>query len=88
VWAWRGLVTFDTLFVIELATRRLQIVGCNATSRRGLHGPGRLDNDIANAIIMGLDNALIDGDSPPGGASRIRRRQRLSGLLNYYDRAA
>jgi hypothetical protein len=28
VWTWRGLVTFYTLFVIELATRRVQIVGC------------------------------------------------------------
>jgi putative transposase len=28
VWTWRGLVTFSTLFVIELATRRVQIVGC------------------------------------------------------------
>jgi hypothetical protein len=37
---------------------------------------------------QGLDNELIDGDSSPGGASRIRRRQRLGGLLNYYYRAA
>jgi putative transposase len=28
VGTWRGLVTFYTLFVIELATRRVQIVGC------------------------------------------------------------
>ena len=27
VWTWRGLVTYYTLFVIELATRRVQIVG-------------------------------------------------------------
>jgi hypothetical protein len=35
-----------------------------------------------------LDNELIDGHSPPEPASRIRRRQRLGGLLNYYYRAA
>jgi putative transposase len=27
VWTWRGLVTFDTLFVIDLASRRVQILG-------------------------------------------------------------
>ena len=27
VWTWRGLVTYYTLFVIQLATRRVQIVG-------------------------------------------------------------
>src|SRR5207249_5304805 len=28
VWTWRGLVTYYTLFVIDLASRRVQIVGC------------------------------------------------------------
>src|SRR4030095_4071035 len=27
VWTWRGLVTYYTVFVIDLATRRVQIVG-------------------------------------------------------------
>ena len=27
VWTWRGLVTFSTVFVIDLATRRVQILG-------------------------------------------------------------
>jgi hypothetical protein len=27
VWTWRGLVTYDTVFVIDLASRRVQIVG-------------------------------------------------------------
>jgi len=27
VWTWRGLVTFYTVFVIDLATRRVQVVG-------------------------------------------------------------
>jgi putative transposase len=51
VWTWRELVTFYTVFVIDLASRRVQIVG------------GRRE----------------------GG---IRRRPRLGGLLNYYERAA
>src|SRR5437867_4093302 len=28
VWTWRGLVTYYTLFVIDLASRHVQIVGC------------------------------------------------------------
>jgi putative transposase len=31
VWTWRGLVTYYTVFVIELATRRVQIVGSTAS---------------------------------------------------------
>jgi len=27
VWTWRGLVTFYTVFVIDLATRRVQVLG-------------------------------------------------------------
>jgi putative transposase len=27
VWTWRGLVTYDTVFAIELASRRVQILG-------------------------------------------------------------
>ena len=27
VWAWRGLVTYYTLFVMDIASRRVQIVG-------------------------------------------------------------
>jgi putative transposase len=30
VWTWRGLVTYYTLFVIDLASRRVQIVGSTA----------------------------------------------------------
>ena len=38
---------------------------------------------------QGLENELIEG-APGGGehVGRIRRRQRLGGLLNYYCRAA
>jgi putative transposase len=37
---------------------------------------------------QGVGNELIDGVPPVDGVTRIRRRQRLGGLLNYYDRAA
>jgi hypothetical protein len=37
---------------------------------------------------QGLGNALIEGAPPIDRVDRIRRRQRLGGLLNYYCRAA
>jgi transposase InsO family protein len=172
VWTWRGLVTFYTLFVIELATRRVQIVGCTprpyevfmvragrtmtatdegALARcrvlicdrnqkwsapvrqmleesrvRVVQTPFQAPNcnahaerfvrsireECLNRMIpigerhlrramhefvehyhhernhQGLDNELIDGHSSPVDAGRIRCRQRLGGLLNYYYRAA
>ena len=36
---------------------------------------------------QGLENALITG-TPANAAGRVRRRARLGGLLNYYERAA
>jgi putative transposase len=37
---------------------------------------------------QGLDNRLITGTPPADAAGRVRRRARLGGLLNYYERAA
>ena len=37
---------------------------------------------------QGLENALIAGAPVTSPVGRIRRRPRLGGLLNYYDRAA
>ena len=37
---------------------------------------------------QGLGNALIDDFTHRPTGTRIRRRPRLSGLLNYYERAA
>ena len=37
---------------------------------------------------QGLKNALIVGVPSTGSVGRIRRRPRLGGLLNYYQRAA
>jgi transposase InsO family protein len=171
VWTWRGLVTYYTVFVIDLASRRVQIVGStrfphelfmrqvsrtltiadegllrrhrvlicdrdhkwSAAARQliedaGIHvvpTPYRAPNANAHAerfvrsikeecldrIIplgerhvrravaefithyhrernhQGLGNRLIDG-APVRREGRIRRRPRLGGLLNYYERAA
>ena len=171
VWTWRGLVTYDTVFVIELASRRVQILGstphpetvfmqqaiqtlttadyssfdvrvliCDRDRkwsrevRRQLHDvgihvvlpPERAPNANAYAerfvrsikeecldrIVplgerhfrravaefvehyhrernhQGLRNALIAGKPPSRTAGRVRRRPRLGGLLNFYERAA
>ena len=37
---------------------------------------------------QGLDNRLIVGAPATGSAGRVRRRSRLGGLLNDYERAA
>jgi putative transposase len=37
---------------------------------------------------QGLDNELIEGQPPKRCVGRVRRHQRLGGLLNYYARAA
>ena len=37
---------------------------------------------------QGLNNRLIAGTPAANAAGRVRRRARLGGLLNYYERAA
>jgi len=37
---------------------------------------------------QGLDNRLSAGAPATDAAGRVRRRSRLGGLLNYYERAA
>jgi hypothetical protein len=33
VWTWQGLVTYYTVFVIDLASRRVQLLGCTGLLR-------------------------------------------------------
>jgi transposase InsO family protein len=172
VWTWRGLVTYDTLFVIDLASRRVDIVGstpypddvfmrqvgrtltaaddgvlvghrvliCDRDAKwsalvrerlreagvRVVQTPFRAPNanahaerfvrsithECLNRVVplgerhlrrmiaeyvehyhgernhQGLENELIVGAPPLERGRRIRRRPRLGGLLNYYERAA
>jgi putative transposase len=171
VWTWWGLVTYYTVFVIDLASRHVQIVGstphpdevfmhqvsrtltaadesvlaghrvlicdrdakwnvpvrerlgeagirvvrtpyqapnANAYAERFLRsikeeclnrvipfGYRHLRRTIAEFVEhyhrernhQGLENELIDGAPAGEYVGRIRRRQRLGGLLNYYARA-
>jgi hypothetical protein len=50
----------------------------------GLSECGRL----VGSADQGLENRLIDGSAPRRREGQIRRRPRLGGLLNYYERAA
>ena len=172
VWTWRGLVTYYTVFVIDLASRRVQILGSTAHPdalfmqqivrtltitpdgaantlsvlicdrdwkwsndvRRRLWNsgirvvliPDRAPNANAYAerfvrsikeecldrLIpigerhfrravaeyvahyhgernhQGLENRLLCGPTVIQTTSRVRRRPRLGGLLNFYERAA
>jgi putative transposase len=172
VWTWHGLVTHYTVFVIDLASRRVHLLGStphpddvfmrqvtrtvtapddgalsghrvlicdrdakwSASVRQLLEASGvqvvqtPLQAPNANAYAerfirsireecldrvipfgerhlrrtlheyvahyhrernhQGLDNTLIDDGRLPWRTGRIRRRSRLGGLLNYYDRAA
>src|SRR5450830_1122323 len=123
VWTWRGLVTYYTVFVIDLASRRVrldeagirvvqtpfQAPNANAYAERFVRsikheclnrvipfGERHLRRTIAEFVEhyhgernhQGLGNVLIDDAPPVEDVHRIRRRQRLGGLLNYYARAA
>ena len=172
VWTWRGLVTYYTVFVIDLASRRVQIVGSTPhPDERFMRQVGRTmtvaddgllvqhrvlicDRDTkwsapvrarlgdagirvvqtpyqapnANAYAerfvrsikeecldrlipigerhfrravteyvahyqrernhQGIENALIEGAPAASTVGPIRRRPRLGGVLNYYQRAA
>jgi transposase InsO family protein len=172
VWTWRGLVTYYTVFAIDLASRRVHVVGstphpdevfmrqvgrmltaadegvlvghrvliCDRDAKwsapvrtrlgdagiRVVQTPYQAPNanayaerfvrsikyECLNRVIpfgrrhlrrtiaefvehyhrernhQGLENELIDRAPAVESVGRIRRRQRLGGLLNYYARAA
>jgi transposase InsO family protein len=172
VWTWRGLVTYYTVFVIDLASRRVHVLGstphpselfmsqvvrlvttaddgvlighrmlicdrdrkwscavrqqledagtcvvltparapnANAYAERFVRsikeeclermipiGERHFRRSVAEFVEhyhrernhQGLDNELIAGAPASEAASHVRRRPRLGGLLNYYERAA
>jgi transposase InsO family protein len=172
VWTWRGLITFYTVFVIDLASRRVQILGStphpealfmeqvvrtlamaedamapapqvlicdrdrkwSGDVRRRLHEAGirvvltperapnanayaerfvrSIKEECLDRLIplgerhfrtaiaeyvehyhgernhQGLENRLILGQPATAMTTRVRRRPRLGGLLNFYQRAA
>jgi transposase InsO family protein len=53
VWTWRGLVTFYTVFVIDLASRRVQIVGSTPY-------PNEFFMRQVSRTLTGIDGLLSD----------------------------
>ena len=45
VWTWQGLVTYYTVFVLDLASRRVQILGSTPHPERAVHAAGRAPGD-------------------------------------------
>jgi transposase InsO family protein len=79
VWAWRGLVTYYTVFVIDLASRRVQILGSRPH-------PNDLFMDqvvrMASAADEGFlrDHAVLICDRDRKWSRDVRRRLREAGI--------
>jgi len=52
VWTWRGLVTYDTVFVIDLASRRVQILGSTQ------HPEALFMQQVVRTLTMAEDDAV------------------------------
>src|SRR5438270_2762901 len=60
VWTWRGLVTFYTMFAIDLATRRVRVVGITphpdeAFMRQVVRTLSMADGDVCRVLICDRD---------------------------------
>ena len=60
VWTWRGLVTFYTVFIIDLATRRVQVLGTtpypdDAFMRQGVRTLSMADDEVNRVLICDRD---------------------------------
>ena len=54
VWTWRGLVTYYTVFVIDLASRRVHLVGSTA------HPNAYFMHQVARGLTAADDGVLVD----------------------------
>jgi putative transposase len=64
VWSWRGLMTHYVLFVIELATRRVRIVGITVQPDAGwMMQMGRNLQDVFDGALAGQGYLIIDRDT-------------------------
>jgi hypothetical protein len=79
VWTARGLVTYFTLFVIDVATRRVYIAGTTTNP----------NSDWMEQIARNLtdcEDGFLNGKHQSDGA--IEAQELLGGLLKYYHRRA
>jgi transposase InsO family protein len=79
VWTWRGLVTYDTRFVIDLATRRVQMVG-------GTSHPDEASMCQAGRTMTATDEGALAGcrvliwDRDPKWSAPLRHMLEESGV--------
>ena len=71
MWTWRGLVTFYTVFVIDLASRRVQILGSTA------HPEALFMEQVVRTLAM-AEHAIV-----PAPASRVIVSQVGRGMEGY-----
>ena len=64
IWTARGLVTYYTLFVIDLALRRVQIVGSTPHPDEGfVRQVARAATDADDGCLRGARFLICDGDT-------------------------
>ena len=79
VWTWRGLVTYYTVFVIDLASRRVQILGSTP------HPEALFMQQIVRTLTMAEDGAMrvphvLICDRDRKWSRAVRRRLRDAGI--------
>jgi transposase InsO family protein len=73
VWRWQGLVTYDTVFVLDVASRRVQILGSTPyPNELFMQQVGRLATAADDGIVAGHRVRIGDRDGTWSGA--VRRR--------------
>src|SRR5450631_266989 len=73
VWTWRGLVTDDTVFVIDLASRRVQIVGSTPhPDEEFMRQVGRTLTAADEGVLGGHHVLICDRDAKWSAVVRAR----------------
>jgi transposase InsO family protein len=79
VWTWRGLITYYTVFVIDLASRRVQILGSTPHPEALFMHQIVRTLTMAEAAVVGLPRVLIC-DRDRKWSRDVRRRLRDAGI--------
>src|SRR3989442_41899 len=75
VWTWRGLVTYYTVFVIDLASRRVQILGSTSHPEAVfMHQVVRTLTMAEASVVPAPDVLICDRDRKWSGDVRRRLR--------------
>ena len=78
VWTWRGMVTYHTVFVIDLASRRVQIVG--STPHPNDLFMGQVSRTLTAADIGVRDSGLLICDRDRKWSEDVRRQLGDAGI--------